>query len=408
MASDNGKKTAVFKPFKLSGSICAPPSKSFAHRMMICAALAKGKSTVSGIAESEDMLATLDCIRALGADCTLKDGLLTVNGTAERNTESLFPCRESGSTLRFFIPTALASNGRYTFTGTERLMSRGIGIYEDIFKEKNISVSKGDSYITVCGKLTPGEYNVKGSVSSQYITGLLLALPLLGEPSRIKIIPPVESRPYIDITVSVMKLFGVDVIEAAENEFFIPGGQHYAGRELCVEGDWSNAAFYCAFKAIGNEITVNGLNPNSIQGDKICLKHFKALEEADPVIDISDCPDLGPVLFALAAAKHGAVFTGTKRLKIKESDRAEAMAEELLKFGIICKVEENSVTVLDGELKAPCEPLSSHNDHRIVMALSILLSITGGTINGAEAVNKSYPDYFSHIKQLGAEVRYEA
>ena len=384
------------KPSKIKGTIAAPPSKSYAHRMLIGAALAEGESSVHGISASEDMLATKDCIRALEEEPGL----------------SVFPCRESGSTLRFFIPIALAVRGGGIFTGTERLIERGIGIYEEIFAGRGISVEKSEKEIRICGQLLAGDYEIRGNISSQSITGMLFALPLLKGDSRIRILPPVESRSYIDITLDVLKTFGIKVIENEPDCFEIPGGQKYLPGEYQVEGDWSNAAFLYAFNAVGGELDITGLVEDSRQGDKACVPYLNCLvgkttEPQVPNIDLSDTPDLGPVLFAAAAALRGGCFTGTKRLRIKESDRAAAMAEELKKFGVQVLVGENDVVVLHSMLRKPTVPLNGHNDHRIVMALSVLASLTGAEIEGAEAVSKSWPDFFDVLEDAGLEINRE-
>lgn len=396
----------TINPGRAVGRVSAPPSKSFAHRMIICAALAEGRSCVRGVSQSEDMLATLDCISALGAEYSVDGDTLYIDGGIRHSEKiKIYPCRESGSTLRFFIPLAMVNGGKACFTGSERLVERGVGIYEQVLK--SVSFNKTSNEIMLDGRLNEGYYSVQGNVSSQYISGLLLALPLLEKSSTLEIIPPVESRKYIDITIEVMSLFGVMVDRISDTQFRIEGGQSYKPMNISVEGDWSNAAFYYAFNAVGGNAEITGLNMNSLQGDMACVQLFNELESENTVIDISDCPDLGPVLFAVAAAKHGAVFNGTKRLKIKESDRASAMAQELAKFGIRVQVEENRVTVFDDELRKPDEILCGHNDHRIVMALSVLTSLTGGTVDEAQAVRKSQPDYFSQLQRLGLEVIYE-
>ena len=394
------------KPCTLSGRIQAPPSKSYAHRLLICAALADGKSTVHGISESEDMCATLDCISALGVKACRLGGSVEVHAGSRALTGGEFPCRESGSTLRFFIPIALACGDEAVFTGTKRLMERGVGIYETLFGEKGIEIEKTDESIRFRGRLTPGNYALRGDVSSQFVSGLLFALPLLDGDSVIKVLPPVESRKYIDITIDAMRFFGVEVSETEENTFFVRGRQSYRAKETFVEGDWSNAAALYGFNALGGSLTIDGLNENSIQGDRACIEIINRLNCEGAVIDLSDCPDLGPVMFALAAAKNGAVFTGTRRLRIKESDRAQAMADELCKFGINVIVEENSVTIEKSTLRAPTELLDSHNDHRIVMAMTLLASLTGGEISGAEAVRKSYPDFFRVLEKAGLETEH--
>ena len=231
----------IISPSRAHGRVNAPPSKSFAHRMMICAALAGGTSVIDGVAESEDMLATLDCIRAMGAECSLSGQKLTVTGIAGRfGGKPEFPCRESGSTLRFLLPVALTAGCGGTFTGTERLMERGIGVYETLFAEKGITVNKNGG-ITVGGALTPSEYTLPGNVSSQFVSGLLFALPLLGGDSTVRVLPPVESRAYIDITAAVEAQFGVTITESEPNVFTVNGGQKFMATNAAVEGDWSNA-----------------------------------------------------------------------------------------------------------------------------------------------------------------------
>ena len=391
------------------GTVKAPASKSVAHRMMIGAALARGESVLRGVEESEDMLATLDCLRALGAQATLKNGMLTVRGVGGDLSRStgIFPCRESGSTLRFFVPLALLNEGKSVFTGSERLMARGADVYGEVFADQGIAMAKSPEGVAFTGKLTAGNYAVRGDISSQYITGLLLALPLTGGDSTLTVLPPVESRPYIDITLGVLRRFGIAVTEARENEFLISPGA-YRALETDVEGDWSNAAFFYALNALGGDVTVTGLSPDSLQGDRACVGMLERLKNGFAEIDIAETPDLGPVLFAAAAALHGGRFTGTRRLAIKESDRAAAMAEELAKLGVKTETEENTVTVYPGGLTPPTEPLYGHNDHRIVMALAVLLTRTGGEIDGAEAVNKSFPAFFSALEKLGTEIKVSA
>ena len=390
--------TVTITPGAARGAVCAPPSKSCGHRMLLCAALAAGESRIRGISRSQDMAATLDCIRAMGGSARLEGDTAHITGTGGCAAKSaVYPCRESGSTLRFCIPPALVPGGRAVFTG-------GIGIYEDVLPRAGIRIEKSERCITLEGALTAGEYTLRGDVSSQFISGLLLALPLLAADSTLCVLPPVESRPYIDITLDVMRSFGVQVDEWDENCFFIPGQQHYAARVAAVEGDWSNAAFLLA---LGEGVTATGLRAESLQGDRVCRDMLRRLQSPGAQLDLTACPDLGPVLFAAAARAHGAVFTGTRRLRIKESDRVAAMAQELAKLGVRVDAEENRVTVHPGGIAAPREVLDGHNDHRIVMALSVLATSVGGTIRGAEAVAKSYPDFFEVLQALGirAEIR---
>lgn len=397
----------TIRPGKAKGTVSAPPSKSMAHRLLICAGLAQGTSRISGLDYNEDILATIDCLRALGAICTVNGDTVTVTGIDLQNAapDQTLCCRESGSTLRFFIPLALLCNQEVSFTGTEKLLSRPLEIYTQLCQERGFLFDLDHQQLTVKGNLTGGIFQLPGNVSSQFITGLLFALPLTAQDSRIQITTPLESKSYIDLTLQALAAFGVKAVWQDSRTIFIPGGQHYTAKDMVVEGDYSGAAFYGAMNILGSDITVQGLLPDSLQGDKVYEQHMQSLSAASPEIDLSNCPDLGPVLFAVAAAKNGAVFTGTRRLKIKESDRAAAMAQELAAFGAKVIVEENSVTVVPVAFHAPDRVLYGHNDHRIVMSLAVLLMLTGGQIEGAQAVRKSFPDFFEKLKQLGIEVQ---
>lgn len=394
-------------PSRAVGKIAAPPSKSMAHRLLICAGLSQGVSRVHGVDLNEDILATIDCLLALGATCHIDGDTVTVQGidptTATPSTA--LACRESGSTLRFFLPIALLSKVGTTFCGTEKLLSRPLGVYETLCAERKLKFSQTVDQVQVKGALTAGEFFVPGNISSQFISGLLFALPLLQQDSVIRITSPVESRSYINLTLQALAAFGVNAAWADERTLKIAGNQRYVPTDTTVEGDYSGAAFLSALTTLGGDVSVWGLSPDSLQGDRVYQKHFDSLCAGTPVIHIADCPDLGPVLFAVAAAKNGGVFTGTKRLKIKESDRATAMAEELAKFGTAVTVREDSVVVFPTTFHRPSEPLCGHNDHRIVMSLAVLLTLTGGEIDGAEAVRKSFPDFFRKISALGIEVK---
>ena len=394
---------------KPTGTVAAPPSKSMAHRLLICGGLSKGRSIVHGIAPSQDILATLDCLKSLGANYTYDGDTVIIDGIGVPGSakEALF-CRESGSTLRFFLPLCMFGDDEKTLYGSETLLKRPLDVYKDICNKQGIKFDNDGKRITVSGKLAFGEFSVPGDISSQFITGLLFALPILDGDSKIKIIPPIESLSYIDMTVDAFRTFGVEVCREGENTFIIKGNQSFKPQEVWVEGDYSNAAFFGAMRSLGSDVNITGLKKDSLQGDKVYEELFAVLDEGMPGVDISDCPDLGPILFAVAAAKNGGVFTGTKRLRIKESDRGVAMAEELRKFGVSVEIEEERIIVNRGDFHKPDVMLCGHNDHRIVMSLCVLLTLVGGTIDGAEAVNKSMPDFFDKIKQLGVEVKYEA
>ncbi len=396
---------AEIRKGKYSGVVEAPPSKSAAHRLLICAGLCGGRSVIHGISESEDMKATLDCLRALGAVCTKEGNTVTVTGTDPRKRgEAVFPCRESGSTLRFFIPLCLLSESEAKLTGSPTLLSRPLDVYEEICAGQGLDFERSEEGITVSGALSGGYFRIPGDISSQFISGLMFALPLLEGYSVIELIPPVASKPYIDMTADALLKFGIKTDLTSDNRILIPGGQTYQPAEVSAEGDWSNAAFFLALEALGNEITVEGLDRNTLQGDAVIRRLLGRLIRSRPTISVDACPDLAPVLMAVAAASNGCELIGTDRLKIKESDRGQAMAEELSKFGVPVVIGDNCISVTAPEkLKAPALPIDGHNDHRIVMACAVLLTLTGGVISGAEAVKKSYPDFFRDLFSLFKE-----
>lgn len=386
---------AVFSPSFPFGEVFAPPSKSMAHRYLICGALSE-QSRVSGLAMSEDIKATADCLKALGSRVDFENDTALVGGLCPKE-EAQLDCRESGSTLRFMLPLALLGNKEITMTGSPRLMERGAGLYEQMCGEHGLFFENKDGKITVKGPLKPGKYSIDGSLSSQYFSGMIFALSTLDGDSELKVKGKLQSRPYVNMTIKALADFGVK-IERIPGGFFIPGGQKFLSRDAAVEGDWSNAAF---LSALSDKVIVKGLDEHSLQGDKLYPQLFK--NAGSYQIDLSDTPDLAPVLFAVAALKDKGDFVGTRRLKIKESDRAEAMKNELLKFGVNTTIFDDRV-IVSGKLKTPSAELYGHNDHRIVMALSVLAARVGGVIDGAEAVNKSFPDFFDVIKKLNVKV----
>lgn len=393
-------------PSKTSGEVSAPPSKSFAHRYLIGSVLSRGKCVIKNIADSDDISATLSCIEQLGGSVTKDGNIVTVIPTNEKQIENaVFDCKESGSTLRFFIPVVLATGAKNcTFLGSERLLARGIKEYEKLFENSDVTIKSDEKSIEVNGTLSAGNYEISGEVSSQYTTGMLFALSVLDGKSALKITGNAESRAYVDMTIKVLKDFGADIAEPEKNFFEINGKGRLSPGEFTVEGDWSNAAFLIALSRLLGTISVSGINENSVQGDRFSSVAFDALDGENAEIDLKDCPDLAPILFTYAAYKNGGKFINTRRLRVKESDRANVMAEELKKFGANVKVYENSVEIEKTQLKPPIVPLCGHNDHRIVMALSVLAAVLGAEIDGAEAVNKSYPDFFRVIKKAGVNV----
>ena len=393
------------------GRVVPPASKSMAHRLLIAAALAEGRTKVVDINPCEDVLATVDCLSELGVSALIYGNIAEICGGGVKSAmpKRALDCRESGSTLRFMLPLALLSGNEATFIGAPRLMERPMSVYEDICRERGLLFERSSEKITVRGPLRAGDYSLPGDISSQFITGLLFALSMLDGDSRIKITTKPESLSYIELTRSAMAEFGVEVIWEDERTLYIKGGQKYLSPgDVFVERDYSGAAFTDAFNLLGGDVKVEGLNDGSLQGDRVYKKHYEALLAGTPTIDVTDCPDLGPILFTLAAALSGGIFVGTKRLKIKESDRGAAMAEELSKFGAHISVGENTVVVEAAPLHTPKERLNSHSDHRIAMSLAVLSSVFGGEIDGAEAVAKSYPDFFEQIEKLGIKItKYE-
>ncbi len=394
------------EPGKATGTVSVPPSKSMAHRLLICAAMSAGESRIHGISQCDDVEATLDCLTALGIAIERMGDTAIVQGKEFASLSPTAPlcCRESGSTLRFLLPPVLLCGKNVMLRGNRYLMQRPMGVYETLCKEKGLTYLKDEESVVVKGPLTAGEYSVVGNISSQFISGLLFALPTVAGDSVIRITPPVESRSYINLTVDALREFGIEILWQNDHTLRIKGGQRYSAHETTVEGDYSNAAFLEALNLFGGSVLPQGLRSETLQGDRVYRRYFDMLCKGAPTIHIGDCPDLGPILFSVAAAKNGAVFNGTRRLRMKESDRAQAMARELRKFGTSVTVYEDTVVIYPAEFHAPQEVLYGHNDHRIVMSLAVLLTLTGGSLDGAEAVGKSYPEFFRVLRTLGISV----
>lgn len=394
----------TIRPSTACGEVTAPPSKSIAHRALICGALSK-ESVIRNVAYSQDIEATLRCLEAMGASVKRQGDCVTIGGLDPFSVppSTVLDCGESGSTLRFLLPLCLLSGNPVVLKGSRRLMERPLGVYEEICWQQHLIFSRTGNEITVCGRLAAGDYRVPGNVSSQFISGLLFALSLLDEESSIEIVEPFESESYVTMTLEMVSAFGIEV-DRDKLQITTNGKGNFCSQMITIEGDCSNAAFLDAFNLVGGNVKVNGLSPQSAQGDGVYEVFYRQLQSATREFDLSDCPDLGPVMFALAAVCGGAAFSGTGRLRIKESDRVASMVTELSKFGISAVVEEDVVEIQAGELQAPTQLLCAHNDHRVAMALSLLCSVVGGVIEGAEAVAKSYPNYFETIRSLGIEV----
>lgn len=398
------------EPKLLSGRVEAPPSKSVAHRLLICASLAKGESIIRNISSSKDMQATINCMTALGAKIELKGDVAFIKGIEKPTDSGVLDCCESGSTLRFLIPVASALGVKAQFKGEGRLPKRPITPYLETLPEHGVSFDYHNTMpFSVSGGLTAGRYEIRGDISSQFITGLLLALPLLEGDSEIAITTALESKPYIDITIGAMKEFGVSV-EQNGNSFLIKGNQEYKPRELAAEGDYSQAAFFEAANALGAEIEISGLNVNSYQGDKKIVEITKEIvynKRSGFDIDVSDIPDLVPILAVLGCFLEGKSYIrNAARLRIKECDRLHAMAVSLNACGGKVTESEDEL-IIEGVGSLSGGEVPDFNDHRIPMAMSIaaMRSDKPIIIRGAQSVAKSYPDYWEVYKSLGGRFK---
>ena len=379
-------------PRKLSGSVTPPPSKSMMHRAVLAQALSEHPGTISNADDSQDIQATQRCVAALKA--------------AAPGDLPLLDCGESGSTLRFLIPVALAMCGGARFTGRGRLMERPQTPYFDMFREKGIAFQLADNMLTVQGQLSPGTYALPGNVSSQFVTGLLYALPLLDGDSQILITSPLESRGYVDMTLDTLAQFGIRAENDHYDRFRIPGGQRYRGCDVRIEGDWSQAGFWYAASALGSKPEIGGLNAFSRQGDMVVVSHYLHLTQpGDLEIDVSGCPDLLPPLAVMAAVRSGSTrFTGAARLRLKESDRLSTTAAMLRALGGAAEEFSDELLVC-GQSSLSGGTVDGANDHRIVMSAAIAATAATApvTILGAEAVNKSYPTFWKVYEALGGE-----
>lgn len=407
----------TIKPSKLIGRVKAPSSKSLSHRMIIAAALADGVSEISAVNHSEDIDATVNAMTALGAKIINDDDVYTIKGIGNAVNEAKINCRESGSTLRFLIPVVAALGCKTEFSGGGKLPNRPITPYKRELSEKGITFNHTDGVMpfSVEGKLCGGDFFIEGDISSQFITGLLFALPLCSEDSRIILTSALESKPYADMTVAALKVFGIKIDEEiSENGFpiyIIKGNQQYKSADCTVEGDYSQAAFFYTANALGSEIEIDNLNLNSVQGDKeICsildkigYGRLKCGEYEPFTADASDIPDLVPILTVLGSFTKGVCrIINAKRLKIKESDRLKAIADAINAIGgnVVCGedfLEIHPVRSFTGGKIEGC------NDHRIVMASAIASTMSENEIiiTDSEAVAKSYPDFWQDFEKLG-------
>ena len=434
-------------PKKLSGAVTPPPSKSQAHRLLIAAALAEGESTLHNIARSQDIEATLRCITALGGSWTeTSPGTLTVTGIGGRRFSGgelpQLDCGESGSTLRFFIPIALAVAGGGIFTGHGRLMERPQGPYFQLFDKKGIFYEQKDGVLTVRGALTPGEYVLPGNVSSQFFTGLLFALPLLDGVSAVVSSTEIESQAYITMTLEAMRQAGVTVAERPGLRSFEVLHAAYHPFAATVEADWSQAAFWYTAQGLGNPLTIQGMNPKSIQGDRV-MADFAEMLRGEPLsgavtgpvlgrsgspaarphtrserpgwttpcagsvsLPLTHCPDLAPPLAAWGALLNGTLYLkDAARLRIKESDRLSTITAALTALGAEVHEEPDRLIIV-GKPSLPGGTVDCAGDHRIAMMAAIAATGCTGpvTLRGAECVKKSYPDFWEVYKNLGGDI----
>lgn len=415
-------------PKTLQGSLVVPPSKSLSHRAIIAAALAEGQSIISNVILSKDIMATIEGMRALGASIDIQGNCLYITGSkVQRKNKEIF-ANESGSTLRFLIPIALVCEEAVCFTGQNQLVHRPLDSYLEIFDQQGISYSHEEHQylpLQIEGKLKPGNYEIRGDISSQFITGLLYALPLLEADSKIKITTSLESKGYVDLTLDILKRFGITIVNHEYEEFIIPGNQTYIPCDYQVEGDYSQVAFFLVAGALGADIKLYGMNENSYQGDKKILTDMESfgatLEKNNDVlrcipgktrgtiVDFSQSPDLGPALTVLASLSEGtSQFIHAERLRIKECDRITCMREELEKMGAKL-VEQQDGLIIEGVPELKGAVLDSHNDHRVAMALAMASLKTKGdiVIRNAECVTKSFPDFWRVFEALGGDVSYE-
>lgn len=391
----------IIKPTKLRGTITAIPSKSQAHRLLICAAFAEHETRLRCPDTNRDIEATADCLRALGAEILRDAGGYTVFPVQSIPQSAALPCHDSGSTLRFLLPVVGALGVDATFQMEGRLPQRPLSPLWEEMERMGCTLTRPTADTIRCqGKLNAGVYTISGGVSSQFITGLLLAFPLISGESQLEITGKLESAPYVTITLKAMEQFGVMV-----RNFSVAGNQDFTSPgTVTVEGDWSNGAFFLAAKALGNNVTVTGLRADSPQGDRAAAELLPGLEKK-LIIDAADIPDLVPILAVTAACKQGAVFTNIGRLRLKESDRVESVKEMIIALGGTAESDAETLTVQGTGLHGGT--VDARNDHRIAMSAAIAATACREDviILGAQCVEKSYPHFFEEYRKLGG--RYE-
>ena len=409
-------------PRPLCGSIPAIPSKSHAHRLLICAAFADGPTEIILSHSSEDIDATLGCLSTLGAGIARNDETITVAPIKQVPDNPVLDCRESGSTFRFLLPVAATLGKSISFMGTGRLPLRPIGDLKTALESGGVTFTNDRLPLSIQGKLTPQAYLLPGNVSSQYVTGLLMALPLLDSGSAIVLESPLQSRSYVDITIDVLRSFGAKIIESEKKyDIYSMNGHFRSPGRAETDGDWSNAAFFLAAGALGNPVTVTGLSPVSTQGDKAIISALRLFgAETDChngsaavyphdltgcELDAENIPDLVPILAVVAACAHGETrIKNCARLRLKESDRLKTTADMIRSLGGWAEEDGDMLVIRGGKLRGGT--VSGAGDHRIVMSAAIAAIACHGevTITGAEAVRKSYPLFFNDYSSLGGNV----
>ena len=385
----------TISPRRLRGDLTVIPSKSQAHRLLICAAFSDKPTLLQCAETNRDIEATADCLTALGAKIIRTDSGYTVFPVKAVPEQAELHCRESGSTLRFLLPVAGALGVDALFTMEGRLPQRPLSPLWEEMERMGCTLTRPTSDTIRCtGKLRPGAYRIDGGISSQYITGLLLALSLLGSGSQLEITGKAESRPYIEMTKAAISLFGGDPDHPGEKRFHSPGA-------VSVEGDWSNGAFFLAANELGSHLNLHGLDPDSPQGDRAVLGVLPQLRSGAPRISAADIPDLVPILSVAAASNHGAVFTDIRRLRMKESDRVASVMAMLKSLGGRAEADDNTLTVFPSGFTGGV--VDSFNDHRIAMSAAIAATVCTGpvTVLGAECVSKSYPGFWEEYRRLG-------
>ncbi|MPW26215.1 3-phosphoshikimate 1-carboxyvinyltransferase [Alkalibaculum sp. M08DMB] len=425
-------KKVEITPTILRGTVNIPPSKSMSHRAIFCAALSDGISNIKNVLMSKDIIATCKAVEAIGCKIKYKKAdenkelyNLRIQGRPQMKLiNEVIDCEESGSTLRFIIPLLATLNNQVTVTGKGRLVSRPLDTYYHIFDEHKIYYTNkyGELPLTINGRLTAGEYSMQGDVSSQFITGMLFALPLLKGNSKLIITTELESKPYVDMTIEMLKKFGVNIVNEDYQNFYIKGSQEYIASDYTVEGDYSQAAFWLTAGILGGELYSNDIKAESLQGDKVIVDIIEEMggkiesfllgyktsmsSTKGVTIDASQCPDLVPILSVIGATSGGITeIVNAKRLRIKESDRLQAITQVLTTLGADI-VEYTDGLIIRGKEKLIGGEVDSHNDHRIAMAVAIasIKCEEKVIITNSQSIEKSYPNFWEDFVGLGGKL----